>query len=139
MKGVLDGCKLLTVMGAEVLAAGQAGDFLKRGLVQINPGVNAEEAFGAAVFRVRADADRVDFDAFFSGQARSGQRVDLPAVICAIGDQDQYAALGRALAQAFQGQADGIANGRVFARNANARFVQQVRTVCRSNVSGACR
>ena len=74
IKGVLDGCKLLTVMGAEVLAAGQAGDFLKRGLVQINPGVNAEEAFGAAVFRVSADADRVDFDPFFSGPAKRYER-----------------------------------------------------------------
>ncbi|KWV83326.1 hypothetical protein PFLL34_00047 [Pseudomonas fluorescens] len=73
---------------------------------------------------VGADADGVDFHAFLGRQARGGQRVDLPGVVGAVGDQDQHTALRRALAQAFYGQADGVADGGVLASNTDARFIQ---------------
>ncbi|MNT25716.1 hypothetical protein D3C72_1612490 [compost metagenome] len=75
--------------------------------------------------RIGADADGVDPHVFLGRQARRCQWVDLPAVVGAVGDQHQHAALRWTLAQTLEGQANGVADGRVLAGNADLRFVEE--------------
>ncbi len=124
VEGALDRLQFLTVAGAEVLAAGGLGDGFQGWFVEVQARVDAQESQGATLFRIGADTDRVDFHAFVGRQSCGGQRIDLAAVVGAIGDQNQHAALCRALTQAFEGQADGIADGGVLAGDADSRFVE---------------
>ena len=76
------------------------------------------------MLRVGTDADGVNGDAFFGSQACGSQGVDFPAIVGAIGDQYQHAALRRTLAQAFYRQANGVANGGLRPGDILLRFVQ---------------
>lgn len=66
----------------------------------------------------------MDAHALFCGKCRGQQWIEFAAVVRAIGNQDQHAAVGRALAQALDGKADGIADGGIAARDADPRLVQ---------------
>ncbi|KPZ06621.1 hypothetical protein ALO94_200845 [Pseudomonas syringae pv. spinaceae] len=124
IEGGTDLFQLVAVARAEILAATDTGDFLERRFVQIKARAQAQRALQGVFIGVRADADGVDFHAFFGGQPCGSNRIDLPRVVGAIGDQHQHTAVGRAQAQAFQGQADSIANGGILACNAYFRFVE---------------
>ncbi|MNL01768.1 hypothetical protein D3C87_1222510 [compost metagenome] len=76
------------------------------------------------MLRVGTNADRVDFHAFLGRQARGGQRVDFATVVGAVSHQNQHATLRRALSQAFEAQANRVANGGVLAGDADARFIE---------------
>ncbi|MCY1183527.1 hypothetical protein D9M73_241580 [compost metagenome] len=73
---------------------------------------------------IGANADRIDFHAFLGRQPGGGEGVDFTAIVGAVGDQNQHATCCRTRAQALEGQADSIADGGVFAGNADTRFIE---------------
>src|SRR5690606_30184394 len=123
VEGLADLLQLGLIACAEVFAAGDVADGAQAGFVQVQR-AETEAAERAALPRISADTDGVDTYAFVGGQLCGNQRIDLAAVVRPVGDQHQYAALGRTLTQALDRQADCIADGGVLAGDADQRLVQ---------------
>jgi hypothetical protein len=98
------------VRGLEIASPRGLGDGLQGRWIQI-AGLAAEHTEGGLDPQgATADADRVDPHLLGLRNLGGLQRRQLARRVDAVGEQDQDALIGRTLAQALHGQADGIAD-----------------------------
>ncbi len=116
-------------MRTEILPAGGFGNISQCFLVQFGGGVylageHSQHALVDDHF-IGAHADSVNLDSGLLGQVGGLARLYFAGGIGAVGQQYQHALGFGPVEQAFNRQANGIANGGLFSGEANLRFLQQ--------------
>src|SRR5690606_15126484 len=104
--------QFVAVAGAEVAAAGQAGNIAQGFLIHIPGWVNGAAAKEAGYFHgLGTKANGVNTDMVLRSQSGGFLRFQRAGVVGAIGNQHNNAAVLWLLLQAFDAQANGVTNG----------------------------